>query len=240
MICEDVKAALTEGDFCEESDSGATVATHCMYPSFDPVHVSVVKIGEGYEVSDAGGAVNAAWLHGRSNIAKILSKECARFGIEHHNGVALVRIDNKDWLRSAILAVANASASAAALAIEHATNASETELNEKIFETLSLIIDKNKVERDRTYTGASGKDWKYNFIVKVNDRTLLINSVTPYHTSINSKYVAFSDLPANDSYVSRIAVHERQLNTVEVALMQQVCTLMPIGTLDKGLRKLVG
>jgi hypothetical protein len=239
MICEDVKAALAEGDFCQEGDNGATVVTHCMYPSFDPVHVSIVKIGDGYEISDGGGAMNAAWLHGRPNISKILAKECSRFGIESRNGLAVVRIDNKDWLRSAIIAVANASAAAANLAIDNTSVVAEAELNERIYEKLTLILDKNSVGRDRTYTGISGKEWKYNFIAKSKNRIILINSVTPHHASINPKYVAFSDSPANDSDILRIAVHDRLLSTIETTLMQQVCTLMPILSFESGLRRLV-
>jgi hypothetical protein len=87
MICDDVRAALGAGEVCEESTAGARVVTHCLYPSFTPVSVFVTKLGDGYRVTDAGGAVRSAWIHGREEKAleRVLAREAARFHLKVSN-----------------------------------------------------------------------------------------------------------------------------------------------------------
>ena len=83
MICDDIRIALSEGEVCEETDDrGARIFTHCLYPSFEPVAVYVARKGDGYVVTDGGGASASAYLHGREELGKVLLRECARFGVD--------------------------------------------------------------------------------------------------------------------------------------------------------------
>lgn len=239
MICEAVRIALGERDSCEETESGARVITHCLYPSFEPVEVFVAKVGDGYVVHDGGGAVNSAWLHGREEIGKILSKECARFGVDHRNGLAEARVANADWLRSAILAVANASAAAAATSLERVAVAAERVLADRIFDTLKRVVPKNNIAREFEHRGGSGKRWRYDFAASVPGHLFLVNAVSPHHVSISAKYVAFADLPANDTAVEKIAVFGRKLETADVSLITQVATLVPVEALERGVRRIL-
>lgn len=239
MICKDVLAALAEGNVCEETENGARILTHCLYPSFEPVEVFVSKVGDGYVVSDGGGAVNSAWIHGREEIGKILAKECARFGVECRSDIAEARVPSVEWLRAAILGVANASAAAAATSLERVAVASEKVLADKIYDALSRVVPKDNIAREHMHRGASGKTWRYDFIASANHELLLINAVTPHHVSISAKYVAFADLPANDSSIEKIAVFGRKLETADVSLITQVASLMPVDSLERGLRKVL-
>jgi hypothetical protein len=237
LICDDVRRALSEGDLCEETASGARVVTQCLYPSFEPVEVFVAKLGDGYIVTDAGGASASAWLHGRGDIDKLLAKEGARFGVGARDGVIEAHVPNLEWLKSAVLGVANASASAAASALERQSAAAEKVLSEKIYEALSHVVSKSTIARDFLHRGASGKRWHYDFAATSQKGLLLLNAVTPHHVSISAKYVAFADLPANDAVVEKIAVYGRKLETEDATLITQVATLMPVASLERGLRK---
>jgi len=140
MICDDIRAALADGDVCEMTDRGARILTHCLYPSFEPVEVYVSAFGDGYRITDAGGAAAAAYLHGREELSKVLARECARYGVECRGDTVMVEVGSLSWLRSGILAVANASAAAAISALERVAVASEKVLAEKIYEGLVSVM----------------------------------------------------------------------------------------------------
>jgi hypothetical protein len=239
MICEDVRLALAEGELCEESESGARVVTHCLYPSFEPVEVFVTKFGEGYIVTDGGGAVNSAWLHGRDEIRKLVERESARYGVSANDGAIQARVPSIEWLRSAIIGVANASASAASAALERAAVAAERVLSDKIYDALVHVVPKSSIAREHEHRGASGKRWRYDYAATTADKLLLLNAVTPHHVSISAKYVAFADLPANDVGIEKLAVFGRKLETDDVALITQVATLVPVTSLEQGVRRLL-
>jgi hypothetical protein len=239
MICEDIRLSLAEGEFCEETENGARVATHCLYPSFEPVEVFVAKFGDGYIITDGGGAVNSAWLHGRDEIRKLVERESARYGVTANDGVIQSRVPSIEWLRSAIIGVANASASAAAAALERAAVAAERVLGDKIYDALTHVVPKSSIAREYEHRGASGKRWRYDYAATAPEHLLLVNAVTPHHVSISAKYVAFADLPANDRGIEKFAVYGRKLETDDVALITQVATLVPVTSLEQGIRRVL-
>ena len=240
MICDDVLIALSEGALCEEGERGARVETHCLYPSFEPVCVYVAKHGDGYIVSDGGGAVASAWVHGRDEIHKVLVRECARFSADCVGDAVEVRVPSADWLKAAILSVANASAAAATVSLERVAVAAERILGERIYEALSNVVPTSTIAREFEYRGASGKRWRYDFAAATGDHLLLVNAVTPHHISISAKYVAFADTPANDDgRLEKLAVFGRKLETADVALITQVATLVPVGSLERGVRRVL-
>ncbi len=239
MICEDVRLALSEGEFCEESPNGARVLTHCLYPSFEPVEVFVTKFGDGYLVNDGGGAASSAWMHGREEIRKLIERESVRYGVSSRDSVIESRVPSIEWLRSAIIGVANASASAATAALERAAVAAERVLADKIFDALSHVVPRANIAREYEHRGASGKRWRYDYAATASERLLLVNAVTPHHVSISAKYVAFADLPANDTEISKFAVYGRKLDTDDVALITQVANLVPVDSLERGVRRIL-
>ena len=125
MICEDIIAAMGAGQVCEETEQGARFVTHCLYPSFTPVAVFVTKLGDGYRVTDGGQALRVAWDHGRDNAQakRMVAQEAGRYHLSVTDEGALVAtVPSIEWLRSAILAVANASAGAANATLGKLTN----------------------------------------------------------------------------------------------------------------------
>ena len=239
MNCEEIRAALSASDYCENTEGGARITTHCLYPSFEPVSVFVGKLGDGFIVSDGGGALNAAWEHGRDEVRRIAAKCAARYGVTYSDGVLRAEIPNAEWLRSAILGVANASAAAAHAAIDRAAQAAEQALTDRIFEALVRVVSPKSVHRDYEYAGISGKHWKADFAVPSNGELLIVNAVTPHPISISAKYVAFADVNPSGPKPLKFAVHARPLNSEDTSLITQVASLVPVNSLELGARRVL-
>lgn len=242
MICEDVRAALGAGEICEESDAGARVVTHCLYPSFTPVSIFVTKLGDGYRITDGGGALRNAWVHGREEkmLERILAREASRFHLKVSNGALVADAPSIDWLRAAVLAVANASASAAHAAIGKAAAATERALKDRIYLALSHVAPERAIGTDVQVIGASGDIRSFDYGVRIEgDGELLVSAVAPHHSSIYAKYVAFADTKELPQSTSRFAVYDRPLNEGDVSLMLQVAELVPLQALDTKARRVL-
>jgi hypothetical protein len=237
-VCEDVKAALGVFDVCVETDDGARVTTHCMYPSFTPVDVFVVRHGDSYTVHDSGGAYRGAWIHGRDDsvITRMVNRQAQRYrlSVAETNGALVAKVPRIDFLAAAVLAVANASASAAHAAVEKIALATEQNLIERIALTLSKS-GIGEVRKDVQIVGKSGKAHSFDFqVLSANDNAVLIDAVSPHHVSISSKYVAFSDAAAERT--RGLAVFDKPLANEDVSLLQQVSSLVPVRALDASLK----
>jgi hypothetical protein len=55
MSCASLSSFFSAFAVCEETPDGARVATHCLYPSFEAVHVYVVRVDDKFYVHDGGG-----------------------------------------------------------------------------------------------------------------------------------------------------------------------------------------
>lgn len=242
MICEDVRAAMGSGEICEETEAGARVITHCLYPSFEPVAVFVTKLGEGYRVTDAGGAVSCAWRHGRDEALtrRTLSREASRYHLRVISNALVSEVPSIDWLRAAILATANASAYVAHVAIGKTTAAAEVDLKEKIRSALLKLAPEDHIGTDVEVTGRSGDTRNFDYGVRVaNDNLLLVSAVAPHHSSVAAKFVAFADTKDIDSGISRLAVYDRPLEKGDISLMLQVTDLVPVTALAEKARRVI-
>ena len=163
-LCDDIKVALSVFDVCTETEQGSRVTTHCVYPSFEPVNVFVVRFGDGFRVHDGGGAVRSAWTHGRDEnlILRMLTRQAERYDIMVADDALVADAPNIDWLGSAILAVANASAAAAHAAFDRVVSATETALKEKILRVLKSTVRPESLAVEYEVMGES-KPHKFDF-----------------------------------------------------------------------------
>jgi hypothetical protein len=218
------------------------VATHCLYPSFDPVNVFVVRFGDGFRVHDGGGAIRSAWLHGRdaSLIGRMLSKQALRYQISVVGDALVAEAPNVEWLGSAILAVANASAAAAHAAVDRFVAASEAALKDKMLAVLKTTVSPSTIVVGYEVAGRS-KNHQFDFAVREFDESmLLLYAVSPHHVSISSKYVAFSDIIHREGIrTDRWAVHDRPLDAGDVSLLLQVADIVPLASFHRGLERLM-
>jgi hypothetical protein len=101
MPCAEVSVALSGFSACEETSDGARVATHCLYPSFEPVLVYIIKVGNGYRIHDGRGAYESARLHGRDALVAVnaIAHEAAHFHVQYADDRAIIAIvDSSYWI----------------------------------------------------------------------------------------------------------------------------------------------
>lgn len=233
MSCASLGSFFSAFAVCEETADGARIATHCLYPSFEAVHVYVVKVDNKFIVHDGGGAERASWLHGRDHhgITRAINKQAERFHLDNLNGRLVGEAISEEWLPSAVLSVANASALAANNSVAKMVVAAESALIKRIGNTLEKMVPVARIGREVAIKGRSGGERRFDFAIRRDDKhTLLINGVSPHHTSISSKYVAFSD--SDGDREDKLAVYSHPLQTDDTALLQQVATIVPIAALE--------
>jgi hypothetical protein len=242
MACDDVRAALSSFDVCTETSEGSRIVTHCLYPSFEPVNIFVVRFGDGFRVHDSGGAMQAAWMHGRDEglTRRMLAKQATRYQINIVDDALVADVPNAEWLTPAILAVANASAAAAHATLDRVVSASEHVLRDRILSVLKETISQSQIGVEYEIVGQSGKSHRFDFAVREpHDHLLLINAVAPHHISVSSKYVAFADIIRREGEgTDRFAVHEKPLESSDVLLLQQVADIVPVKSLQAGIKRL--
>jgi len=232
--------ALNTGFICEETEAGVRFETHCLCPSIDPVSVYISRSLDGFRVTDGGGAVRSAMLHGKDEAALYgaLRKAVARYsGVELDNGVLICKALSKEWLYSSILSIANASSLAANIAVDHASLVAETNLKAMIFKLLADVINPTEIGVGYEFTGSSGRVWPIDFAV-TGQKRLLIKAITPHGNSVNANYTTFGDIGAADN-IPRFSVYhpDRPLKPDDSALMRQVADLVPVTSLQAGARR---
>jgi hypothetical protein len=228
VSCATVASALVDFAKCEETPNGARIITHCLYPSFNPVAVYVVRFGEGFIVHDDGEAKAMAWEHGRDDrvTSRYLNEQAQRYALAYERGRLSVTVQNGDWLAPAILAVANAACAAVNQAVAHIARSSMIVLQDAIYEALLAKYDKERVIKEPSRVGASGRTYEFDFGVQEAGRLVLIDAVTPHAISINTKYTAFADvgrLIGNRG----LAVFDRPLASEDKTLLSDVADVVP-------------
>jgi hypothetical protein len=243
MSCDQIKEALAGCLVFEPTEDGCRISTACLYPSFERVEVYVTRFGEGFIVHDAGGAYRSAWSHGRDEalIRKILSREASRFHLRLENFVLGTEAISAEWLPAAVLSVANASAQSANSIVERVTAAAEAALSDKMFEKLKAVVPEPQIKRAFPVLGKSGKEHRFDIVVQHHgEQLLLLDAVSPHHSSVAHKYVAFSDTKAHyNETVEGFAVYERPLAEDDASLLLQVAQLVPIVALVEGARRAI-
>ena len=102
-------------------------------------------------------------------------------------------VQSAEWLTSAILAVANGAATAAGQAVEHISRSAILVLQEAIQQALVGRFAASRVTPNAKRAGVSGRAYEFDFAVSDAGHSI-IDAVTPYANSINSKYTAFADV----------------------------------------------
>lgn len=244
MNCSDLSELTKWQSRCSQSDEGARLLTDCLYPSFEQVTVYITRHGDGYRVTDGGGAVTVAFRHGRDEYAMkaALTLASHRYSLTVAEGVLVAEALSADWVLPAILAVANGSAIAAMAAVEHISAAQDNDFKLRILEHVSRVFPIQNIAADFVYRGASGKTWNIDFALIRSGQPILIKSISPHHVSINSSYAAFSDIHAlSGEDIPRLSVFERRLKAEDATLIRQVADLIPFASLEEGTRRaLVG
>ncbi len=211
---------------CKETENGARIRTTCIFPSFEPVFVYVVKFGDGFIVHDAGETMGVILSHGQEgDVAKrFIRAECKRYDLSLEHRRISLKIDALEWLETAIVSVANTASTAARLAIAETNKKADRELADVLFDLLEPKLAKGTLAKEFPFQGASGRKYKFDLAIQGKNKLTLIQAVRPNAISVNSKYVSLSDVPMEDP-IQKIAAHNNNLATEDILLLQNVATV---------------
>lgn len=245
--CADLDAAFRAVPECVITKDGTRFTTHCLYPSFEPVDVFVTPGTPGFMVHDGGGAARAAWRVGRDAriIEQAITRQAVAYQLTIRDQALTAHALAMEWLPSAIIAVANASAIAARTAADTATQAlpgvTEATLRDLVWSVLSEMVPAANLAAEFDLRGRSGKRHQFDFAIQERTGALtLIDTVSPHHVSVASRYVAFSDVSGLDGAIhGKFVVHDRPLDPEDVSLLGQFADVVPFGSLKPGLRRVL-
>ncbi|SFN79391.1 hypothetical protein SAMN04487859_1092 [Roseovarius lutimaris] len=242
MDCLSLRSLTARLDSCVESSDGNVFKTHCLYPSFSPVFVTISAWGDGFRVSDGGGASESVIRQGLDAHALTAALKAAKnkYHLIEHDGVLSLKIDSGDWIENAILAVANASAMAASLAYAHVEQKSSKDMVPEIIAALSEFAPLSQIATDYQVRGHSGKVRKFDVAV-IGPHNLLFKAVSPFAGSVNSAYVAFSDALREGSpmYSSSTGygVFREKLSSEDATLLNDVAILAPVASIGHAAKR---
>jgi hypothetical protein len=236
-LCEKIFERVPSLLQCVETDNGVRIRTTCLYPSFEPIFMYVVKLGDGYVVHDAGETLSVILAHGQTHklAKKHINAECKKFGLKAAHRRISVTINAIEWLETAIVSVANAATAASHSAVRDIKNKEESNLADAILDIIRDRLPKGSVIKEYSQQGVSGRTYNFDIGVSLGDRLTLIDTVVPHKASVNSKYVAFSDLPMDEG-LQKVVAHNNDLQPEDVLLLQNVATLAG----PQGIAKLLG
>lgn len=227
LDCSDIEAIMARYRSCEETERGTRVATQCLYPSFEQVHVFVVKLGDDFIVHDGGGAASVAWSHGadHTSVARSLGASARSYGCEFQKDEIRVVAGSVDWLWGAIASVANASADAARAAVGKIRIGYEINLIERTKSILDAAAWRPTTKLEVQHVGRSGKVHKFDLGVQHGTSVALIDAIVPHPNSIASKYLAFSDTETQPG-LYKYALYDGELAREDKVLMGSVADLI--------------
>lgn len=227
LDCAEISTVLDQFQTCERTHDGTRVSTHCLYPSFERVHVFVVSHGDGFIVHDGGGAARAAWEHGndRSSFSRLLTLAAAAFGCETSRDQIRISVLSQDWLWAGIASVANASADAARAAVGKVRVSRENDLIKKTKAILDAASWRPETKLNYIYAGESGKLHTFDLGAIYSEDTILIDAVIPHPNSIAAKYLAFSDTKRRRG-LYKYALYDSDLSPEDKSLISGVADLI--------------
>lgn len=234
LDCAVIESLSKRYEVCEQTADGLRLPTQCMYPSFEPVEVFVLRHGDGYIVHDNANAGRLAWTYGIDDraFAVPVKKAASEFGCDVELGKIICKIESFDWLWSAIIGVANASSDAARAAVGNARAPKEV----GIIQRARAVVDKSVagVETRLQYPlhGASGKVHKFDMAVLGKGSIAVVEAVVAHPGSVAAKYLALSDTPSQPN-LHKFAIYDSDLTQEDKALISNVADLV---TLDAVLR----
>lgn len=232
-LCNIVDEALAAGRSCDLAGEVARVTTDVVYPSFDPVIVAIRQTPAGFRVSDEAGAVRSALVHGKEDAAiqAAVSAAASQFAVEVVGGSLEAVVPTVDWLRAAVLGVANASAHAAHAAVAQVVRERAEALHAKIYAQLARVVPEARIKASFEYRGESGRHWRAEYAVLGGDRPLFVRGVVPHHASVVHAYASFGDLPRQGPRA--LAVYEQELEPSDTALLRQVADVVTLAGVSR-------
>ncbi len=245
-----VSEALALFSTFETVRDAVVVQTHCMYP--DNALVAVYVRGgpnSGFQVSDEGRAIDELTVSNKliPNVKRFLTPICEMGGLKvADDGRIVSRRVGLDNLVSAVLFVANASAEAVRKGLsvlKHHHSHEPTSLRDDLYRILYRHFSERHVHRDVRIQGATNRFYRFDAAIMLGGgRRLLLDPVTPDANSINSRYVAHTDIGHSEDvrFVQRIVYDDReQWQAPDLNLLRRAATIVPYSQCETAVKRLL-
>jgi hypothetical protein len=184
----------------------SVVSVPVSYPSgsFAAVHISVS--GDKCFVSDCALGFREAEMAGASDFFDSSAKDAADwFGVGYDGASVFAASASLDRIEGAIVAVANASASAVARALLRAAESKERRANVDIYERVREIFGTLNVTKQASIDGRDAS-WEAHNIVTVGRSRAIFEFVGNHGNSIANKYMMFSDISRSENAPALVSI----------------------------------
>ena len=236
-----VELALAPFTKFAERNGAVAVTTSCLYPSNAMVTVYVRGGPNGAVVSDDGRAIDELTALNRdiTNVDKFLSRFCNRSGLKAENGKITSARVSAQQLPASIVLVANASAAAVVWGVDKLKLRRRRNLREELERLLKLSFPSEIIEKKRHIEGKSTRHYRFDTVIRLNERLLLIDPVMPDANSINSHAIAHLDVRQreDDTIIQRLIFDdEEDWSAADLNLLQMTATLVPLSRVNQAMK----
>lgn len=197
----------------EHHPGGSFVRLPLLYPSGANVVVRVNGSEDRFFVSDAGFGYQEADMMGASLIFARSGRAIAEnAGVKFDNQAFFVIEASRDQIPGAVVAIANCSQEATALAAYKLAERKAADNIDQLYDRLVHVFPKESVIRNTELRGSSMTKWQISALVKItpHDRQAIFEPVTKHHTAVFSASAKFHDFALLERPPVRVAVVRRK------------------------------
>jgi hypothetical protein len=236
-----IREALSQFAVCIEDGGRIAVPTPCLYPSNGVVTVFVSGGARECVVSDRGGAIAEIAAHGLEipNIEPYLRPFCVPRGLRISGTEIHTPPIPGDSLATAISLVATASSLAAFWAVRTFRHRVRRDLRRELRELLEARFSPGHVKEEIHLDGLSGRSYRFEFLVDIGgSRQLVLDSIFPEATAINTRTIAHFDLAQNKNpvFVQRLVYDQADdWAASDLNLLQMAAELVPFTSFSQNL-----
>jgi hypothetical protein len=240
---ESIREAIRALVRCEQAEDGAWVVTHCLYPSNSWVRVRVRGRADEFVVSDEGSAVDEVTSLGLSfpDAERRIRRIARKQGLKVADGVIYSPAVNAEGLHAAIILVANVSKEAAHWGVEHMGFPALRNFREELTRLIDGLIG-HEIQHGAPLIGASNKTHRFEHVIRLPSRLVLIDPVMNDASSINAKVVAHLDIrhAAHGNLDQRLVYDDRaKWLASDLNLLRVGATPVPFSEMPDVLSRLV-
>jgi hypothetical protein len=188
-------------------DHSSDVTLPIFYPSGSSVSLCIEKVRHGYAISDNGLAYRELeQIGGETYFGKNASKIIEGESGVWHNSREILSEATAETLASAMADVASSSSRLTWKVLSKLNRKSQVEIADYLFERLRVIFGEGRVERDRTITGPSTREWHIDAVVHLEGSESIFQAVANSHLSVYPTAAMFHDLALIESPPTTISV----------------------------------
>ncbi len=241
-LLEVVRKELDAVFTLRETRDGVRVNTHYIYPSNSFVQV-VIRGGQtSFYVTDQGGALHEIESAGVeiARADKILRNIVGAHGLRIEKGVIRSDFVDASAIPGAMALVANASRECAEFLFHHARIKVQRDLKKLVGQYLWDTFD-DRVSKDQLIVGKSNKPHKFENVVRLENRRLIVDAVVYQPTAINAHVIANLDV-ANAKHPGleqRIIYDDQeQWRAEDLNMLQIGATVVPFSRAPEVIRRI--